>query len=143
MNRSCILSLLLLVLVVPGLWSEEPGSTLETQLFITGQTDETGEVYGAATDEVGLRPFLTEKGVAAFVNLEVKDGLATGTMRLLRKDDNGSFAVYKLRFTELMSLSLSWKVSGPQDVGSLSMASTHVHSFMQLAKNFLVKPTTK
>jgi hypothetical protein len=34
-------------------------------LFIIGQTDETGEVYGAATEEVGLRPFLTEKSVAA------------------------------------------------------------------------------
>lgn len=134
--------LFLLLVLIPGLRAEEPSITLETQLFISGQTDETGEVYGAATEEVGLRPFLTENGVAAVINLEVKEGLATGTMRLLRKDDNGTFAVHKLRFTELTSLSLSWKVAGPRDLSS-EMVTSHVWGFMQMAKAFLAKEKAK
>ncbi len=141
MNRSLVFLFVLLALVT-GLRAEEPSTTLETQLFITGETDETGENYGAATDEVGLRPFLTEKGVAAFVKFEVKDGLATSTMRLLRKDDNGTVTVSKFRFNELLSLSLSWKVAGPRDVAG-RMASTHVWSFMQMAKVFLAKEQAK
>jgi hypothetical protein len=140
-NRSLVFLFALLALVT-GLRAEEPSTTLETQLFITGQTDETGEVYGAATEEVGLRPFLTEQGVAAFVHLEVKDGFATSTMRLLRKDDNGTFPVYTIRFHELMSLTLSWKVAGPRDLSS-RMATSHVWGFMQMAKVFLAKEKSK
>jgi hypothetical protein len=134
--------LIVLLPLVHGLRAEEPSTTLETQLFIIGQTEETGEIYGAATEEVGLRPFLTEKGLAAFVQLDVKDGLATSTMRLLRKDDNGTFTVYKLRFTELLSLSLSWKVAGPRDLES-RMATSQVWSFMEMAKVFLAKEKAK
>lgn len=141
MSRFLVLSLVLLPLV-PALVAEEPRTIVETQLFIMGQTDETGEIYGAATDEVGLRLFLTEKDVAASVKLEVKDGLATSTMRLLRKDDNGAVTVYKFRFNELMSLTLSWKVGGPRDLGS-RMATSHVWGFMQMAKVFLAKEQVK
>jgi hypothetical protein len=140
-NRSIVILFLLLALV-PGLRAEEPSITLETQLFITGQTDETGEVYGAATEEVGLRPFLTEQGVAAFIKLEVKDGLATSTMQLLRKGDNGTVTVSKFRFQELLSFSLSWKVAGPREVES-KMATAQVWSFMQMAKVYLAKEKIK
>jgi hypothetical protein len=36
--------------------------------------------------------------IAARVKLEVKDGWATSTMRLLRKDDNGTVTISKFRF---------------------------------------------
>lgn len=141
MHRFLLLLIVLLPLVL-GLRAEEPSTQVETQLFITGQTDETGEVYGAATEEVDLRAFLTEHGVAALVKLEVKDGLATSTMQLLRKGDNGTVTVSKFRFNELLSVTLSWKVAGPRDVAG-RMASTHVWSFMEMAKVFLVKEKAK
>lgn len=141
MDRVLLLSLVLLALA-PGFRAEEPNTALETQLFIIGQTDETGEVYGAATEEVGLRSFLTEKSVATLVKLDVKDGMATSTMRLLRKDDNGTLAVSSFRFQELLSLSVSWKVAGPHDLEG-RMATTHVRSFLQMAKVFLAKEHAK
>lgn len=128
--------------VAPLVGVEGPEQYAETQLFIIGQTDETGEVYGSVTEEADLRSLLTKFGVAAHIVLEVKPDRVVTTMSLLRKTEEGKVMVANIRFTELMNMSLSWSVAKPSELDR-ELVRRQVDGFMQMAEAYLAAAKPK
>jgi hypothetical protein len=119
--------------VAPMAGVEGPGPRAETRLFIIGETDATGEVYGSVTEEVDLRGLLTRLGVAAQIVLEAKADRVDTTLRLLRKADDGKITIVDTRFTELMNTSWSWGVARPGPLDR-EVVRRQVLGFMQVAE---------
>jgi hypothetical protein len=119
--------------VVPLVGVEGPGPRAETRLFIIGETDATGEVYGSVSEEVDLRGLLTKLGVAAQIVLESKADRVDTTLRLLRKAEDGKIAIADARFTELMNTSWSWGVARPGPLDR-EVVRRQVMGFMQVAE---------
>lgn len=111
----------------------DPEVRAESQLFVIGGSDALHALYDSRAEEVDLRGLLTRLDTAAQVTIEEKDDRVTTTMRLLRRSDAGTVIISKVKFTEVMSLTMTWTMTR-KDNHDRDLVRSHFEGFMHAAQ---------
>lgn len=125
----CLVLMSCLMSWLPG---ADPEVRVEAQLFIVGGSDGVHALYDSRAEEVDLRGLLTRLGTATQVVIEEKDDHVITTMRLLRTSDVGTVIIAKLKFTEVMSLTMKWTMTR-KDNHDRDLVRSHFEGFMHAA----------